>query len=74
MISLINSCSNSNLDFLCLVGSFCSSGYDSLVEILSKFSIANIKLLKTLSLAINNNPKLLKKIFFNWFFILIQIL
>ena len=62
IISFINSCSNFNLDFLCLDGSFASCGVvsrvSSSVEILSKFFIGNsllLKLLGTFSLAVNNN-------------------
>ena len=61
IISFINSCCNFNLDFFCLVGSVSSFGVDSRVGILSKFFIGNsllLKLLRTFSLALNNNPKL----------------
>ena len=50
-----------------LVGSFGSSGYGSFVGFVPKFFIVNNKLLKPLSPALNNNPKLLKKRFFNCF-------
>ena len=63
--SFINSCCNFNLDLLCLIGSVTSSGVGSRVgsrvQILSKFLIANnlvLNLLRTSSLALNNNPKL----------------
>ena len=64
IISLINSCCKFNLDFLCLVGYVASSGVGSRVGILSKFLIGNnllLKLFRTFSLALNNNPKLFKK-------------
>ena len=71
IISLLNSCCNFNLDFLCLAASFASSGVGSGVGlragIASKFFIGNnmlLNLLRTLSLELNNNPRLLKKLFF----------
>ena len=73
IISLINSCCNFDLYFLCLfgvgsvtgfgVGSAAGSCIRSHVGILSKFFIGNnllLKLLRTFSLALNNNPKLFK--------------
>ena len=79
----MNSCSIFKLDFLCLVGvasvvvdsaasSAAFSGVGSRVGILSKLFIGNnllLKLLKTLSLALNNNPKLCKKDFFSSAFV-----
>ena len=63
IFSLINSCCNFHLDFLFLVGVFSAAGSaaGSCVRIVSKFFIGNnllLKLLRTFSLALNNNPKL----------------
>ena len=65
IISFINSCCIFNLDLLYLIGYVASSGVGShvvsRVGIVSKFFIGNnllLKLLKTFSLALNNNPKL----------------
>ena len=71
IISFIISCCNFNLDFLCLVRSVANSGVGSRVGILSKFFIGKyllLKLLRTFSLAVNNNHKLFRKtLFFNCF-------
>ena len=65
-----NSCCNFNLDFLCLddvasVTRFRSvAGVGSCVRILSKLFIGKkllLKLSKTFSLTLNNNPKLFKR-------------
>ena len=72
IISFINSCCNFNLALLCLVGSVASSGVCSRFGILSKLFIGNnlvLKLLRTFSLALNNNPKLFKKTLFHLFFL-----
>ena len=53
-------------------GSVVGSGVGSHVGILSKFSIGNnlpLKLLRTLSPALNNNPKLFKKYFLSSVFV-----
>ena len=72
----MNSCCNSHLDFLGLVGSVATSGVSfvatsgvgSRVGNLFKFSIGHnlfLKLLRTLSLALKNNSKSLKRDFFS---------
>ena len=63
IILFINSCSTFNLDFLCFLGSAAGSR----VGILSKFFYGNnllLKLLRTFSLSLNNNPKFFKKYLF----------
>ena len=58
--------------FAVFVGSVATSGVGSCVGRLSKFLIGNnllLKLIKTFSLALNNNPKLFKKDFFSSDFI-----
>ena len=69
IISLIHFRCYFNLDFLFLVGVFSAAGsvagpgVGSRVGILSTFFIGNNLLLRTFSLALNNNRKLLKKNF-----------
>ena len=75
IILLINSCCSSNLYFFYLVGSAAGSGFGLRVGIFSKFFIGNnllLKLLRTLSLALNNNPKLFKKNSFSIAFFLLS--
>ena len=76
MISFLNSCCNFNLDFMCLVGvgsiftfgvgSAALFGVGSRVGYLSKFFMGNnllLKLLRTFSVALNDNSTLFKKDF-----------
>ena len=70
VISFINFCCNFNSDFFYLVGYVASSGFGSLVGILSKFFIRNKvfwKLLRTFSLALKIILSYLKKTFSNVF-------
>ena len=69
---MINSCCNFTLYFLCLVGSVAASGVGSRVGILTKVFIENnllLIVLRTFTLALNNNLKLFEKTLFQLCFL-----